>query len=254
MPKRIALFANGKVGLEIARFLAEQEDEVVVLSLANQYPTFDYEIEKALSDNLELRKYFGDLRNDIEDFKKILNSTQVDTIITVYWPYLLPTEILNSNILTINFHPALLPLNRGWYPHVHNILDGSPAGVTLHKISDRPDEGDIWLQKEVPTYPWDLASDLYTRLQSEIFSLFTSNWHLISSGKIDSFPQPKDKGNYHSKNEIEKLDYLDLNRSYKVSELLNLLRARTFGENGFAYFVHEGQRIKVRLEFKREDV
>ena len=254
MPRRIALFANGKVGLEIAQFLAKQEDEVVILSLAEQYPTFDYEIEKVFSDNLELSKNYGDLRHNIEDFQKMLKSTRVDTIITVYWPYLLPSLILDPQILTVNFHPALLPLNRGWYPHVHNILDGSPAGVTLHKISERTDEGDIWLQKEVPTYPWDLASDLYTRLQSEIFSLFTSNWHLIRAGKIETFPQLQDKGNYHSKNEIEKLDYLDLTRSYKVSELLNLLRARTFGENGFAYFVHEGERIKVRLEFKREDI
>jgi len=254
MPRRIALFANGKVGVEVARFLAEHEDEVVILSLAGQYPTVDGEIEKVFSTNLELRKHYGDLRNNLEDFRKVFKSTQVDTIITVYWPHLLPSQLLDSQILTVNFHPALLPLNRGWYPHVHNILDGSPAGVTLHKISELPDEGDIWLQKEVPTYPWDLASDLYARLQSEISALFTSNWHLIRSGKIEATSQSQRSGSYHAKNEIKAMDYLDLNKSYKVSDLLNLLRARTFRESGFAYFLHEGEQIKVRIQFEREEI
>ena len=253
MTRRIALFANGKAGVEIAKFLAEQDDEVVILSLAGQYLDLDQEIEKVFSGHTQTKKCFGDLRDNLKNFQKLMEDTGVDTIITVYWPYLLPEQILSPHTLTVNFHPALLPLNRGWYPHVHNILDGSPAGVTLHKLSQLADEGDIWLQKEVPAYPWDLASDLYLRLQNEIVELFKVNWSLILSGKIVAMSQSISNASYHAKKEIEELDYIDLNMSLKVSDLLNLLRARTFGEKGFAYFVHEGERIRVRIQFEREN-
>jgi len=65
-------------------------------------------------------------------------------MITVYWPWLIKKNYLNTCKNSINFHPAYLPKNRGWYPHVNNILDNSVPGVTLHKIDEGIDTGPIW--------------------------------------------------------------------------------------------------------------
>ena len=61
---------------------------------------------------------------------------------------------------SVNFHPAFLPINRGWYPHVHSIVDGSKLGVTLHRIDEGADTGPIWVQKEMRLLPHD-TSKLY---------------------------------------------------------------------------------------------
>ena len=253
MPRRIALFANGKAGVEISEYLSRTEDEILILFLSGLYPETDSQIEANLP-RVEAQQIFsGDLRLDKEKFLTIFNQLKIDTIITVYWPFLIPNELYNHDSLTVNFHPALLPQNRGWYPHVHNILDGSTAGVTLHKLSEAADEGDIWVQKEVEVMPWDLASDLYKRLQEEIVMLFKQNWEKISTGKIDAFPQSSSNASYHRKRDIENLDLINLHKNYKGSELINLLRSRTFEDTGYAYFINKGRKIRVKISFEPED-
>lgn len=254
MYRKIALFANGDVGLSIAKYLATGDDEVVALFLADQYPLKDKEILNSLSEKRNLHIRSGDVRNDVHANFNLFKELGVDTIITVYWPFILPTQLIDLAELTINFHPALLPLNRGWYPHVYNLLNGSPAGVTLHQLSPAVDEGDIWAQKTVEVYPWDCASDLYLRLQLTITTLFIDNWPLIKNGRMVPMPQNKIGASYHSKKEIELLDEIDLLKKYSGAELINLLRARTFGDKGFAYFkTNEGKVfLSLRLEKQNE--
>lgn len=48
----------------------------------------------------------------------------------------------------VNIHPALLPVGRGAWPFPCTILRRlEESGVTIHKITDRFDEGDILLQR-----------------------------------------------------------------------------------------------------------
>ena len=43
----------------------------------------------------------------------------------------------------LNLHTGYLPWNKGAYPNVWPILDGSPAGVTLHRVDAGIDTGPI---------------------------------------------------------------------------------------------------------------
>src|SRR5262249_8890160 len=49
----------------------------------------------------------------------------------------------------VNLHPALLPFNRGAHPNVWSIVDGTPAGATLHWMDENVDTGDIIAQMPV---------------------------------------------------------------------------------------------------------
>ena len=60
---------------------------------------------------------------------------------------LLNKKLYSLSEKTINFHPSLLPSYRGWYPHVHNIIDKTQCGVTLHELNEGADTGKIWIQK-----------------------------------------------------------------------------------------------------------
>ena len=244
--RRVALFANGKVGIDIAHYL-RREDEVILLFVSGQYPEIDAEILAVFGGQESLRTYTGDLRSELNSFIQLIQDLEIDTIITVYWPFLVPIEVIRLCDLTVNFHPALLPLNRGWYPHVHNILDGSPAGVTLHELTENADEGRIWAQERVEVYAWDCAGDLYSRLQKKITELFLENWVLIKSRQLKPRQQLTENSSYHSKREISSLDAIDLQRPTTARELINQLRARTFGETGYAYFEESGAKIRIRI-------
>ncbi len=56
---------------------------------------------------------------------------------------------VNKHLMQINVHPALLPNGRGPWPMPYDILGKKrESGVTIHKIADGFDEGDIVLQRK----------------------------------------------------------------------------------------------------------
>ena len=54
-----------------------------------------------------------------------------------------------KDIPTVNIHPSLLPHGKGSWPMPYYILEGkSKGGITVHKVADGFDTGDILMQKE----------------------------------------------------------------------------------------------------------
>ena len=251
-PNYIALFASHLPGLKVAEYLSRcaPYDQVHALYLTGENAESDEKIIQALGIHRD-RVFFGSdiLKN--EAHLDWLNKQELDTIICVYWPWLLKENVFTLANTTINFHPALLPINRGWFPHVHSIIDGSKTGVTLHKIDKGADTGDIWAQKEVPLLITDTAKDIYDRLQDEIVRLFEEKWEYIKLDKVKSTLQNHNQAIYHSKAEIDQLDYIDLDKIYTARELINKLKARSFGSKGFSYFEEDGGKIYLKIQLSK---
>ena len=245
--KRIALFASHSAGREVAKFFSDSSaGEVVALYLPDADPTISGSL--SLPEN---RIFVGKSIFSEPSHVEWFSDQGIDAIVCVYWPWLLSPELFRLASVTVNFHPALLPVNRGWYPYVHSIIDGSPCGVTLHCIEECADTGRIWAQKEVLLRPEDTAKDIYLRLQAEIVSLFKDKWVDIIEGRIQPFAQDHSKATYHLKSEINALDRIDLDTLSTPRDLLNRLRARTFGDKGFAYYEENGHKIFIRIELNR---
>lgn len=69
--------------------------------------------------------------------------------------------------MCLNIHPSLLPKYRGAAPIQRALLDGEKVtGVTVFRLAQAMDAGDILAQSEIRIAPDDNASDLYTRLAS----------------------------------------------------------------------------------------
>jgi len=178
----------------------------------------------------------------------------VGWLVAVYWPKVLPSELLRiARKGTINFHPSLLPINRGWHPYVHNILDGSPAGVTLHEMTNNADAGRIWAQRRVEVSPYDTSYALDLRLQREIVDLFRETWPDIVAENIKPTPQ-QGEGNWHNASEVYGTHELDLD-AMSARDLLRALRAYSFGEEGYAFHrvgdrnVYLNLRLGPKVEF-----
>jgi len=247
MGQTIVLMANDTVGVEVARYLVANGDRIVRLYLhAPEYQKRAEEIvtaSRCQPEDIYLAPVLKDARHVAG-----LQELGPDFIITVYWRDLLRGDVIRAARRgTVNFHPALLPINRGWYPHVHSLIDGTPTGVTIHAIDETADTGPIWAQREVPLTPFDTADTIYHRLQTEIVALFKETWPKIASGELQPTPQDESKAIYHSMKEIDALDRLDLDASMTVRDLLNRLRARSFGDLGFAYFEVGDRKVYVNL-------
>lgn len=248
--KKIILMANDIPGIQIADYLNNCGDKIVRLYLHddNNLKYGDEIVEKSKCKNIFRAKELKDPKH-LDSFKK----EKADFIITVYWAYLLKPEIFNSVKDTVNFHPAFLPINRGWYPHVHSLIDNTKSGVTLHRIDEGADTGPIWVQKEIKISKYHTAKDHYDRLQSEIINLFKNNWDGIKNDSIKPFSQDNSKAIYRKKSSIKNLDNIDLNKSYIAKDLIALLRARSFGELGFANYISGGEKVFLNLRLSKNN-
>jgi methionyl-tRNA formyltransferase len=57
---------------------------------------------------------------------------------------------IDPGLKMVNIHPALLPVGRGAWPMPVTILNGlKESGVTVHKLTEAYDEGDILLQERI---------------------------------------------------------------------------------------------------------
>lgn len=127
-----------------------------------------------------------------------------DLIISYNYKHIIDEEIINLGRNIINLHISYLPYNRGADPNFWSIVDGTPSGVTIHKIDKGIDTGDILLQKTVDIKDTDTLGSSYTKLHREIQKLFIDNWESIRDNKIKPTPQVG-KGTYHAVKDFYKL-------------------------------------------------
>jgi hypothetical protein len=79
---------------------------------------------------------------------ELLRRLDLDFMVCVHFPYLLRRPILDGGTGgVLNLHPSYLPYNRGWHTPTWALLDGTPAGATLHYMDEALDTGDIVCQR-----------------------------------------------------------------------------------------------------------
>ncbi len=112
--------------------------------------------------------------------------------VVVAYGVILPREVLASPRLgCINLHASLLPDYRGAAPIPRAILDGRGlSGVTVIKMDEGVDTGDILAQREVRLDEDETAGSLHDRLASVGASLVVHVVELLASGRAAPRRQP----------------------------------------------------------------
>lgn len=165
-----------------------------------------------------------------------------DLYVSAGYPHVIPADWFPGRRI-VNLHTGYLPWNRGMYPNVWPLVDGSPAGVTLHWMVPTLDAGPIIAQARVPVVPWDTAGTLQDRLVDAALHLFQAHWGDVLAG-VPGFPQPAG-GSLHRKNELALLD-LPMERVTTVQDVLTTLQVRTCGEHGCPIRLG-GQQVTARI-------
>jgi methionyl-tRNA formyltransferase len=246
---RLICLVNNYLGWQALEYLREQEQVVGVVIHPPERCKFETEI-RATAGSAEVFT-----AEDLRDPASLKRMAQLkpDLGMSVLFGYLLKQDFLTLLASgCLNLHPAYLPYNRGAYPNVWSIVDGTPAGVSLHYIDEGVDSGDIVRQKEVPVSCTDTGESLYHKLEAAGMQLLRDTWPAIQSGRVERTPQRNEAATFHKVADVAEIDEIYLGQSYPAEQLLRILRARTFPPHRGAFFRHEGRKVYVRIQFEEE--
>ena len=245
---RLICLVNNHLGWQALEYLKRQDEVVAVVIHPSETAKFEQEI-RASSGSAELF-VAGDLK-DPACLKRIAG-LKPEMGISVLFAYVLKRDFLN--LLPrgcLNLHPAYLPYNRGMYPNVWSIVEGTPAGATLHYIDEGIDTGDIVRQKEVPVSCTDTGESLYHKLESCGMELLKEAWPDVQSGRAVRIPQSNEHATSHRKADVAQIDEIHLDQNYPADQLLRILRARTFPPYRGAFFRSGGRKVYVRVQLEQ---
>lgn len=193
---------------------------------------------------------YSDTRKEKEEFVKLLKPMNLNYLISVNYRYILPKEIFEIPIYSINIHGSLLPKYRGRTPHVWSIINGEKvAGITVHLITDGVDEGDIIQQKEITIESSDTGYILLEKYEKEYPTLLMEALVNLENKK-ELIKQDENKATYFGKR-IPEMGYIDFFKNSQ--QIINFVRAQASPYPGAYCFTPKGQKIIVNKIVKIED-
>ncbi len=201
--------------------------------------------------NLEFEKKYNKDHFKALDVKTVLES-KIDyaVIISLHSKQIFPNDLIN-NITCINVHPGFNPYNRGWYPHIYSIINGKPAGITIHLIDEKIDHGRIIYQEELEIYNTDTSYTIYERIINKELLILEDKLMDLIIGKYRTKPM-NSKGNINYKKDFNAICKLDLNEKLTMREAINKLRALTHLDHKNAFFVDEKTKEKIYVSIQLE--
>jgi len=250
---RILFLGNNWAGWQVIRWLCEQNEQIVGLVV---HPLHKRKYGDEIVDSARLgpAHIFDGARLRQAEVLQAIKALQPDIALSVFFGYILRREFLDLFPAgVVNLHPAYLPYNRGTYPNVWSIVEGTPTGATLHYIDAGVDTGDIIARRQVPIEPVDTGETLYRKLEQACVDLFKETWPLIRTGRAPSIPQDEREGTFHRARDVARIDAIDLDGMYTARELIDIIRARTFAPYPGVYFMHQGRKVYLRLQLLYEE-
>lgn len=200
-----ALEALGKIGCNIVEIFTCETDNVT---------EFNQQIcAYACERNIPLT--VG--RIEHADYER-LRQKGCDMVICAGYYYRVP---MAEGMRMVNIHPSLLPVGRGAWPMPVTILKGlTESGVTVHKMTEKFDDGDILLQESAAVSPDENLQTLLKKQQAllpEMMKRLAEDTELLYRNAV-----PQGKGEYW---ECPDEAAYPLNREMRADEADRILRA-----------------------------
>lgn len=245
---KLILMADGDVGRFVYAYIKKRfpRDIAMVVTVKNS-PIYT----ESLSDGF-VSTVFVSEKALLSDLRRHEPPNGFDLGLSAWWPKIISKPVIGfPKKGFINFHPSLLPYNRGKHYNFWALVEQSPFGVSLNFIDDGIDTGDILAQRKI-AYDWtDTGRSLYKKAQQEIQSLFCGIYPKIRRGEIERVSQDLSKGSFHFAKELDPTSRIYLDKTYKARDILNLIRARTFPGYPACYFYEKEQKYEARIEIKK---
>lgn len=173
-------------------------------------------------------------------FQEALKALSPDLFIVASFGKFLPASLLQiPKQFTLNIHPSLLPKFRGPSPVVWALLEGEKkTGVSLFRVNERIDAGEILLKEEVPIGEDEDVQGLSERLFRRGAELLLKGLSLIETGKASFTAQDEREATYASR--LKKSDG-DIDWSQESWRIASQVRAFKGWPGSFTFY--QGKRL-----------
>lgn len=224
-PIRVLFCGDRPVAARIAEFIRQQKAEIVGLGLnVAPFATHAAEVEAAAGTSSTAVFYGRHFASEVS--VRRFSTVEPHLGVCCGFASVIPRRLLDVPLWGwVNLHRSYLPYNRGLDPLQWAVVDGTPAGVTLHVMTEAVDAGAILAQEAMAVIPTDNFQTLSDRADELAFSLLARSWPRLSCGAIEGIPQDEDLATYHSAADCRQLRSLDLNATMRVGRLLDVLRS-----------------------------
>lgn len=249
MRKKVVACVDNNVGLRVLEYLLSDANSQIVFVITHP--------EK---NALRYREVFNlckkyhipnvDIITAREEFERHFSDLPVDFLISIYFDYILDERFLSLPKLdAINLHPGYLPYNKGFYYYVWALLDGTPAGVSMHKMTKEVDGGYIISQKRVIIENTDTGESIYKKHEEESIKLFEGTWPNIVSGSYKTYPHLHG-GTRKSLKAFNSLLDIDPYKRYRAIDLINQIRVTSHNETGGSRILIDGKEYSIKLQLE----
>ena len=242
---RVLTFCATQRGYRFVRKLTEllPQAELVVFS----FPEDPWE-PRYLSDIRELTlakggQFYVAKQVGSKKWNNFWDTVPIDLMFVVSWRFLIPPSVYQrSRLGTYVFHDSMLPEYRGFSPTVWAIVNGLDyTGVTMFKIAEGVDEGNIIAQQRVPITSDDTISVVIDRVTQAYQDVLEQNLRSLIDGTAKLHPQDHSLATYTCKRvpEDNQIDW-----SNSTSCIYNLIWAVTYPYPG-AFTYLNGKKIYI---------
>lgn len=182
------------------------------------------------------------------DYENILQQFHLDLILVLGWYYMLPSTTRNlAKHGAWGIHASLLPNYAGGAPLNWAIINGEQeTGVTLFRMDDGVDDGDIILQESFPIDLEDTIKDVYEKATDASKRILLST--LTNINNIQFIPQNKNQIKIYPQRKPED-GLIDLSKP--ALDIYNFIRAQSSPYPGAFIKTNDDKKIiieKARIE------
>ena len=176
-----------------------------------------------------------------------------DIIISYFYNKYIGSEIINCANYAFNYHPSLLPNYKGAHAINWQIINGEiKTGVTIHKLSDKIDSGDILLQE---SFEIKFDDDVNNVLEKAIILSISLTKKLFLQLKLDEcvyYKQIIIGDEFTCK--LRKPEHGELKNSMTDNEIYNMIRALVSPWPGAYYYKNEKDKIVINNMIPYNDI
>lgn len=199
---RIVFFGTPYIAAEILRQILDSKHEIIALVTQPDRPagrggsiSFSPAKQAALDAGIKILQP-QKVADDI--FLDELEALDAQLFVVAAYAQKLPMRLIEMPPKgCINVHPSLLPKYRGASPLTAAILNGDEkSGVTIMKVAEAMDAGDILMQEEMPLDPHETNSTITEKAIKLGGRLLLETIEAIEAGTVRACRQDDDKSTY----------------------------------------------------------
>nr|MBU1327807.1 methionyl-tRNA formyltransferase [Candidatus Omnitrophota bacterium] len=229
MHLKIIFFGSSNFAVPILEALAKNENIVLVITQPDRQKGRSLKIAPTAvkSKAGELRiETFQPVRVNSKESIEFLKKFNADLFIVASFGQILSKLVLSlPKLYCLNIHASLLPKYRGAAPINWAIANGEKeTGVTIMRMNEKMDEGDVVLKEILPVSEQDNAVTLSEKLSIKGANILLDTIRLIRNNEVEFIAQDHSKATYAPK--LKKEDGL-INWANSADEICNRIRAFT---------------------------